>query len=65
MCKRLFVTAVLCVGLMAIMGVRDAKAWPRITGWGLSGGSVHCDACSRGIHRRSHGDYHFLCEIII
>ena len=49
MCKRLFVTAVLCVSLMAMMGIKDAKAWPRITGWGLSGGSVHCDAILQGI----------------
>jgi len=49
MWKRLFVTAVLCVGLMAMMGVKDAKAWPRITGWGLSGGSAHCDAFLQGI----------------
>jgi len=49
MCKRFVVTVVLCVGLTAMMGVNDAKAWPRITGWGMSSGSVHCDAFLQGI----------------
>ena len=49
MCKRLFVTVVLCVSLMAILGTEEAKAWPRITGWGMSSGSVHCDAFLQGI----------------
>jgi len=49
MYKRLFVTAVLCVGLVVIFGTYEAKAWPRITGWGLSTGSVHCDAFLQGI----------------
>jgi len=34
--KRLFLIAVLCVGLMFIWGTAEVKAWPRISGWGLS-----------------------------
>ena len=50
MYKRLFVTAVLCVGLMAISVPEVAKAAPRIAGGGLrTGGSVYCDAFLTGV----------------
>ena len=49
MYKKLFLTAVLCLGLIVILGTEQAKAWPRISGWGLSTGSVHCDAFLQGI----------------
>jgi len=49
MFKKLFLTAMFCMGLMTIMGLEEAKAWPRIGGWGLSFSSVHCDALLQGI----------------
>jgi hypothetical protein len=50
MWKRLFVTAVLCVGLMAIQFPKEVEAGPRIAGGGIRlGGSLYCDAFLTGV----------------
>lgn len=49
MFKKLFVTAVLCVGMLAMSGTQEAKAWPRISGWGLGLGSIICTSDWQGI----------------
>jgi len=63
MYRRLFVTAVLCVGLMAMMGVNDAKAWPRIAGWGGNLGSFNCFTDVRGLGNPDINDYQVTCEL--
>jgi len=59
MCKKVLITAVLCVGLVAMCGIAEVKAWPRVAGWGVScpdlngdglpDCSLYCDALLKGV----------------
>ena len=48
MLKKVFMTVVLCIGLVAVWGLQEAKAWPRPANWGLKPGSVVCEALWKG-----------------
>lgn len=43
MCKKFFAALVVCAGLLAFAGAKDAKAWPSVANWGWSPpSSLHC-----------------------
>lgn len=77
MSKKIFVTAMLCVGLMAIWGSGVAHAWPRITGWTLgctdknldgeidllTECSLNCDAFIQGLGNPFNNDYAVDCYL--
>jgi hypothetical protein len=49
MYKKLFITSVLCIGLMMVLGIKDADAF-RLAGISFNpGGSVYCNSEWRGV----------------
>jgi hypothetical protein len=64
MLKKLFV-GVLCIGVLAMFGAQEAKAWPRIAGWGLSGGSVFCESFWKAIGNSDVNYAYVECELNI
>jgi hypothetical protein len=65
MFKKLFVTAVLCIGMLAMSGTQEAKAWPRVGGWGLSFGSVTCDSFWKAIGNTDVNYARVECELLV
>jgi len=49
MYKKFFVASILCMGLLAFAGIKEAKAWPTTTGWGWNPGSIECYSDWKGI----------------
>jgi hypothetical protein len=50
MCKKFFVSLVVCMGLLGFAGAKDAKAWVSVTNWGWAPpSSLHCWSDWKGI----------------
>ena len=65
MFKKLFLTSVLCIGLMMVLGIKDADAF-RLAGFSFNpGGSVYCNSDWKGIGNLEKEDIYAEVECVI
>lgn len=65
MSKKSIVIAMFCMGLMTLLVTEEAKAWPRIGGWGLDFGSVTCESFWKAVGNTDVNYASVECELLV